>query len=509
MILSLTEYRDKVMGCWMGKNIGGTLGAPFEWVRQINDVAFYTHEIDGNPLPNDDLDLQLVWLITLEEKGIELKASTLGQYWLTYITPHWMEYGNSKINMRSGLMPPLSGIVNNPYKDSCGAYIRSEIWACIAPGCPGLAAQYAYEDAIVDHGDGEGMYAEIFCAALESAAFVEKDTNKLIDIGLSHIPENCGVASAVKCVLQAYHSGKTWLEARDEILDKHRGHYMEYAGISDRDREKGFADGIVGYDAPSNIAIVILAWLYAEGDFGQMMIIAVNCGEDTDCTAATLGSIYGIIHGIAGIPQNWIDPIGRNIKTLCLNNGELQGGAIPPTIDNLTDRVERIAKQVVLRFCPDIELSETKPTDLSDVTDASLFADIRSGLIYRNLAGPIYKFDSFEVGVEYSNGPYAKNNEETKLKLHICNTYKIQESVNIHWYLPDSWAIAPAGSGKLFFDRGQARTIEFTLRTEKPISETIRFVVELTFDGKHEVNLIPILLQNANLETHREDVSRR
>jgi hypothetical protein len=23
------EYRDKVRGCWTGKNIGGTLGAPF------------------------------------------------------------------------------------------------------------------------------------------------------------------------------------------------------------------------------------------------------------------------------------------------------------------------------------------------------------------------------------------------------------------------------------------------------------------------------------------------
>ena len=30
MKLKLSAYRDKVMGCWQGKNIGGTLGAPFE-----------------------------------------------------------------------------------------------------------------------------------------------------------------------------------------------------------------------------------------------------------------------------------------------------------------------------------------------------------------------------------------------------------------------------------------------------------------------------------------------
>ena len=29
MKLSISAYRDKVMGCWRGKNIGGTLGGPF------------------------------------------------------------------------------------------------------------------------------------------------------------------------------------------------------------------------------------------------------------------------------------------------------------------------------------------------------------------------------------------------------------------------------------------------------------------------------------------------
>jgi len=47
----------------MGKNIGGTLGAPMEWHRLINNVEFYQQELYDNPIPNDDLDLQLLWLI--------------------------------------------------------------------------------------------------------------------------------------------------------------------------------------------------------------------------------------------------------------------------------------------------------------------------------------------------------------------------------------------------------------------------------------------------------------
>ena len=26
--INIEEFRDKVLGCWTGKNIGGTLGAP-------------------------------------------------------------------------------------------------------------------------------------------------------------------------------------------------------------------------------------------------------------------------------------------------------------------------------------------------------------------------------------------------------------------------------------------------------------------------------------------------
>ena len=63
MKLEYPVYRDKVMGCWAGKNVGGVLGAPFECKRQFNgDVDFYIQDLSKGPVPNDDLDLQLVWL---------------------------------------------------------------------------------------------------------------------------------------------------------------------------------------------------------------------------------------------------------------------------------------------------------------------------------------------------------------------------------------------------------------------------------------------------------------
>ena len=40
MKLNQDDYRNKVLGCWLGKNVGGTLGAPFEFLRQINGNLF-------------------------------------------------------------------------------------------------------------------------------------------------------------------------------------------------------------------------------------------------------------------------------------------------------------------------------------------------------------------------------------------------------------------------------------------------------------------------------------
>lgn len=54
MKLSFHDYLDKMRGCWNGKNIGGTLGTPFEGMRGLFDIQYYSQPLD-KPLPNDDI----------------------------------------------------------------------------------------------------------------------------------------------------------------------------------------------------------------------------------------------------------------------------------------------------------------------------------------------------------------------------------------------------------------------------------------------------------------------
>ncbi|MBC7328443.1 hypothetical protein H5T87_10085 [bacterium] len=95
MILNEEEFRDKVYACWLGKVIGGTLGMPYEGQREMHNLSYY-EPVPKEPVPNDDLDLQLLWLKAVEDNGPKIDAHILGRYWLKYVIVDWNEYGIGK-----------------------------------------------------------------------------------------------------------------------------------------------------------------------------------------------------------------------------------------------------------------------------------------------------------------------------------------------------------------------------------------------------------------------------
>ncbi len=356
MNLSLTTYLDKLRACFLGKNIGGTLGAPFESRQGAVDLDYYTHDLTQGVLPNDDLDLQLVFLNAAEKFGVGVNSEILGNYWTSFIVPDWSEYGIGKRNMRAGLLPPLSGRYHNPYGESNGCWIRSEIWAALAPGHPEIAVRYAWEDGSIDH-FGDGIYAEMFTAAIESAAFVESDMEKLIDIALTYIPQDCKVAQAVAYIRACAKEQQTdWKAARKKFLMKFPSSFGLYpADGQEMDPDVPLTDHRC--DAPTGIGLMLLGHYYGQGDFSRALCIAAGCCDDADCTAGTLGALYGILYGTSGIDQKWVDPIGDEIKTLSVDRSK---AGIPQTVTELIQRVARLMPSFVSRYidiAPDGTLS--------------------------------------------------------------------------------------------------------------------------------------------------------
>ena len=314
------DYHARVIGCWLGKAVGGTLGMPLEGQDGPLDLDFYD-PIPTEMLPNDDLDLQVVWACVLDKMDEpRVDRHLLAQAWLAHVEFPWDEYGVALRNLKNGLKAPLSGSHDNWFSNGMGAPIRSEIWACLAPGNPELAAAYAFEDACVDHA-GEGIYGEMFFAALQSLAFVESDSNALLDGALATLPPESLIRRAVEDTRAWWDETHDWRAVREWILRDY-GH-------------ENFTD------ATMNVAFTILGWLAGEGDFSRAICIAVNCGKDTDCTGATVGALMGILDP-AGIPQKWLEPIGRD---LVLSPG-IVGLNAPTTLDGFTDLVLRLRERL-------------------------------------------------------------------------------------------------------------------------------------------------------------------
>ncbi len=482
--LNRETLRDKLYACWLGKNIGGTMGTPYEGAQQLNHITGYNSP-KGEPLPNDDLDLQLVWLDAVERFGIQaINERLLGEWWLRFVTPHWNEYGIGKVNMRSGLLPPLSGEYRNPWKHSNGAWIRTEIWAGLMPAAPNTAVRYAYYDASVDHGMGEGTLAAIFVEAMESAAYVIDDLNTLIEIGLSKIPEDCYVARSVRKAMECYASGMPWEEAREQVrlVSEELGWFM----------------------APANVGYVIIGLLYGEGDFKKSMCVAIGCGDDTDCTGATLGSLLGIMHGTAIIPKDWQEYIGDNIVTISINMGD--NWALRPlkTCTQLTDRVMAAAQEaarrggVIIHDGPNAWEEE----DLAKFRGRE-FVDSMLKVSPYSYRGT-YEGSSWLL--ELDREPDIAPGQSIKAKITMFNVVNIQQSYDVRWILPEGWQVegakhftthmnpSPRFNRDSTPDTYREAYAEFVITAPENVAPLNRLVAEVVQNGHPNVAYIPVVL---------------
>lgn len=425
-MLDLTSavFRDKVYGCWMGKHCGGTLGAPLEeaWGRpEPFDVWWYPELREGG-IPNDDLEMQLLWLKALEEVGPALRAADLAQYWLNHIGYNFDEYGLSKMNLRLGLAPPVSGAFNNWFKDCMGSPIRSEIWACVAPGVPTLAARYAYEDAICDHAGGEGVFGELFNAAVESAAFVVPERELLLDIGLSYLPPWSMTYKAVVVARAAHAAGDTWQGARARVLATTPHHVAQYA--------------------PINLAFQVIGWLYGD-NFGDALCKAVNCGYDTDCTGATLGSVLGILAGRSGLPVAWTAPLSEAIATNeswgGIRHASTAPNPIPATMSELTERVCAVTKRVLTAH------GRLQGTLVDLGGPDALFADAATRALWD--ASPMrveYRTPTLHMGVDYGATPAVRPGETKRITTLLTNPHPEPLRARCALIPPEGWAPPPA-----------------------------------------------------------------
>ncbi len=337
-----SSFKTKIFACWLGKSIGGTLGLPAEGKMERQHLTFYDPVPTVAP-PNDDLELQLVWLHLVENAGTTLTQADFSQAWLDHIHYMWDEYGRTRWNLRRGVPVEAVGSFENPFHAGMGSPIRSEIWACLFPGDPDSAAHYAALDASLDH-NTEGIAGEVLFAATQSDVAAGKSIEAAITLALRYIPSGCETARAVEFILQSHRRGVAEWDCWKNLLARHGSDNFTHA--------------------PLNVALTIWALWYGDGDFEKSILLATNGGYDTDCTAATVGATLGFILGTEGIPARWIEPIGEDV----LVGPGIRGISAPTSLTELTERTAAlIGKLEAKTWDGSIWNNSVSPVDLASL----------------------------------------------------------------------------------------------------------------------------------------------
>jgi ADP-ribosylglycohydrolase len=300
--------RDRILGGWLGKNIGGALGGPFEgWPRQRIAETFgeITDYVKKPPSTlNDDTAYEIVALHVLDRKGRDFTPRDIGLEWVERIPTSYTAERVAIENLKRGIMPSESALVENPYREWIGGQMRGEVWGLLCPGRPADAVEYAYRDAVVSC-DRNGTYAELYDAAAIAAAFVENDPRKLLESCLGFVPARSRFTEVVRDSIAWCDESGSWLEAWQKAEASHAGRYHPVHAF------------------PA-ICAVVIGLLFGGGDFERATCITAMCGLDTDCSAGQTAAIMGTILGGSRIPAKWKDPIGDDFETFVVGYERLK-----------------------------------------------------------------------------------------------------------------------------------------------------------------------------------------
>lgn len=324
------RYDDAVRGAWLGRIAGNNLGKPIErgdhWTRkrirsflELSDAYPITDYIPvPEPMPagyelrdnwvqttrgrvdgssrDDDVDYTILGLHLLERHGAGLRPEHVAAAWLERL-PYHQVYTAERVayrNLVDGLTAPRTATVRNPYREWIGALIRADIFGYVYPGDPAAAARLAYQDAALSH-VANGIYGEMWAAALVSLAFVEPDPVALVTRSTRYVPPRSRLAETLRAVLASFGRGADWETAMTE-LDGIAGHYSWVHTIN-------------------NAGVIAAGILWGGGDFTRTVALTVQGGLDTDSNGATAGSVAGIRTGADRIPPQWTEPLHDRVRS--------------------------------------------------------------------------------------------------------------------------------------------------------------------------------------------------
>jgi ADP-ribosylglycohydrolase len=321
--------REHFGGCLLGGAVGDALGAPLEFLLDIDEIrakygpaglADYDLEYGRRGAITDDTQMTLFtaegllranvmrhdegiyhpasvihhayirWLHTQGERSQSLFSQRPMDGWLFGVKPLHARRAPGRTCV-SALRGGKMGTVDQPLNDSkgCGGVMRAAPIGLTAKD-ERAAFSLGCEAAAITHGHPSGYFsAGCFAAILRNlidgrtlSGAIER-TLLLLEISENTGHEEC--SAAIRHAVALWQDGD--VAASPETIERMGG-------------------GWVGEEA---LAIALYSALTAQDDFARGVLLAVNHSGDSDSTGAITGNLLGLMLGIDAIPAKWLEPL--------------------------------------------------------------------------------------------------------------------------------------------------------------------------------------------------------
>ena len=333
--LSIThaQLADQMKGGLVGQLFGNLNGLVHEmtYIDEPGSVQSYTPDLSDGAWTNDDTDIEWVYVHAMEQSDrLYLAPEYIMELWKDHIVDRtFFATGYSKRLMEIGIQPPLSGNrVLNPFAEfNIAGHFLSESFGMIAPGLPKTAGRIGLHYTTVCI-DGEPAQMTQFFTAIYAMAFFETDIEQLLDVGLASVDPTSRFYEVIQTTrLMVAENPNDWRKMRRLLKDRYSKHNGEL-----RDRN--------GYEL--NGAATVAALLYGQGDLSESLRLAFNFGWDADNSAASVGTILGIMKG-----YQWMEDQGWKVKDVYYNITRLNM-PLNETLTGFADRLTHLAVKTLV-----------------------------------------------------------------------------------------------------------------------------------------------------------------
>ncbi|MDJ0734228.1 MAG: ADP-ribosylglycohydrolase family protein [Nostocaceae cyanobacterium] len=306
--MSISKQKS-IVGCLLGTAVGDALGLPYEGLSKYRQRRLYPKPgnynfLFGKGMISDDTEhtCMVAQSLIVSAGNLQIFSQQLAwrlQWWLVSL-PAGIGYATlrSIFKLWLGFSPHNSGV----FSAGNGTAMRSAIiGVCYGDNLPKLRELLQISTRIT-HTDPKSEYGALavaIAAYLSSQKSLIQPQDYYQNLQSILNPEATEFLSLIKQACDSTDAN----ESTELFAQK-----------------LGLTKGVSGY-IYHTVPVVIQAWLKHQRDYSHGILEIIQCGGDTDTTAAILGGIIGAGVGENGIPQVWIHNLWeypRSIKWIKL-----------------------------------------------------------------------------------------------------------------------------------------------------------------------------------------------